>query len=149
MRRAPGRQLPDASAAAAPRRDPKRPSAPKSREAPWRTAMPASVACSAATSRPCSRSTYVGMSGRRLNCLTTEYLTLKGSFSAVSKLNFASKYALESSRRDLQSAILCTALKSQFLSKNCHKIANFCKMQKKKETFLKNVAKFGNSLANF
>ena len=42
------------------------------------------------------------------------YLTLKGSFSAVSKPNFASKYALESSRRDLQNAVLCTALQSQF-----------------------------------
>ena len=40
------------------------------------------------------------------------YLTLKGSFSAVSKPNFASKYALESSRRDLHNALLCTALKS-------------------------------------
>ena len=38
---------------------------------------------------------------------------MKGSFSAVSKLNFASKYALESSRRDLHNALLCTALQSQ------------------------------------
>ena len=37
-------------------------------------------------------------------------LTLKGSFSAVSKPNFASKYALESSRRNLQNALLCTVL---------------------------------------
>ena len=35
--------------------------------------------------------------------------TLEGSFSAVSKLNFASKYSLESSRRDLHNALLCTA----------------------------------------
>ena len=37
-------------------------------------------------------------------------LTLKGSLSAVSKPKFArlSKYALESSRRDLQNALLCT-----------------------------------------
>ena len=40
--------------------------------------------------------------------------TLQGSFSAVSKPNFASKYALESSRRDLHKALLCTALKSHF-----------------------------------
>ena len=40
----------------------------------------------------------------------SNYLTLKGSFSAVSKPNFASKYALESSRRDLQYALLCTVL---------------------------------------
>ena len=38
----------------------------------------------------------------------SNYLTLKGSFSAVSKPNSASKYALESSRRDLQNALLCT-----------------------------------------
>ena len=36
--------------------------------------------------------------------------TLEGSFSAVSKPNFASKYALESSRRDLHNALLCTVL---------------------------------------
>ena len=36
--------------------------------------------------------------------------TLQGSFSAVSKPNFASKHALESSRRDLHNALLCTVL---------------------------------------
>ena len=40
----------------------------------------------------------------------SNYLTWKGSFSAVSKPKFASKYALESSRRDLQNALLCTVL---------------------------------------
>ena len=45
------------------------------------------------------------------------YLTLKGSFSAVSKPNFASKYAFESSRRDLHNALLCTAPKSHFFQK--------------------------------
>ena len=40
------------------------------------------------------------------------FLTLKGSFSAVSKPNVASKYALESSRRDLHNAHLCTVLES-------------------------------------
>ena len=34
------------------------------------------------------------------------------SFSAVSKRIFASKYSLESSRRDLHNALLCTALES-------------------------------------
>ena len=34
--------------------------------------------------------------------------TLEGSFSAVSKRNFASKYALESSCQDLHNALLCT-----------------------------------------
>ena len=42
----------------------------------------------------------------------SNYLTLKGSFSAVSKQNVASKYALESTRRDLQNALLCTVLES-------------------------------------
>ena len=37
-----------------------------------------------------------------------ERANLKGSFSAVSKPNFATKYALESSRRDLHNALLCT-----------------------------------------
>ena len=36
--------------------------------------------------------------------------TLRGSFSAVSTPNFASKYSLESSRRDLHNALLCTVL---------------------------------------
>ena len=40
--------------------------------------------------------------------------TLEGSFSAVSKPNFARTYAFESSRRDLHNALLCTALKSYF-----------------------------------
>ena len=56
--------------------------------------------------------------------------TLQVSFSAVSKPNFASKYALESSRRDLHNALLCTALKSHFFKKNARysislKFANF------------------------
>ena len=37
----------------------------------------------------------------------------QGSFSDVSKPNFARKYAFESSRRDLHNALLCTALQSQ------------------------------------
>ena len=36
--------------------------------------------------------------------------TSRGSFSAVSTPIFASKYALESSRRDLHNALLCTVL---------------------------------------
>ena len=35
-----------------------------------------------------------------------------GGGSAVSKPNFASKYLLESSRRDLHNALLCTVLES-------------------------------------
>ena len=41
--------------------------------------------------------------------------TLQGSLSAVSKPNFASKHSLESSRRDLHNALLCTVLYSQLL----------------------------------
>ena len=41
--------------------------------------------------------------------------TVQGSFSAVSKRNFASQYSFESSRRDLHNALLCTALKSHLL----------------------------------
>ena len=36
----------------------------------------------------------------------------KNSFSAVSKPNFESKYSLESPRRDLHNALLCTVLES-------------------------------------
>ena len=46
--------------------------------------------------------------------------TLQGSFSAVSKPKFATKYAFESSRRDLHNALLRTALQSQFFVKICH-----------------------------
>ena len=41
---------------------------------------------------------------------------------AVSKADFASKYAFESSRRDLHNALLCTALQSQFFCQNFNKI---------------------------
>ena len=44
---------------------------------------------------------------------------IQGSFSAVSKRNFASKYAFESSRRALYNPLLWTALKSDFFLKNC------------------------------
>ena len=52
-------------------------------------------------------------------------LTLKGSFSAVSKPNFASKYALESSRRDLHNALLCTVLESNPKHQENHSFAPF------------------------
>ena len=42
--------------------------------------------------------------------------SLQGSFSAVSTPIFASKYSLESSRRDLHNALLCTVLQSQNFS---------------------------------
>ena len=46
------------------------------------------------------------------NLYTESGQTLKGSFSAVSKPIFATKYSLESSRRDLHNALLCTVLES-------------------------------------
>ena len=42
--------------------------------------------------------------------------TSRSSFSAVSTPIFASKYSLESSRRDLHNALLCTVLQSQNFS---------------------------------
>ena len=47
---------------------------------------------------------------------------LAGSFSAVSKRNFASKYTFESSRRDLHNALLCTVLNTFF-----KKLLEFCR----------------------
>ena len=62
--------------------------------------------------------------------------TLEGSFSAVSKPNFARKYAFEGSRRDLHNALLCIASSRSgklcnlnFLVKNCQASAKFCKIE--------------------
>ena len=53
-------------------------------------------------------------SSERMGFLYTESgQTSQGSFSAVSTPIFASKYALESSRRDLHNALLCTVLNAQ------------------------------------
>ena len=41
--------------------------------------------------------------------------TLQGSFSAVSKPKVASKYSVESSRRDLHNALVCTVFGIQIL----------------------------------
>ena len=56
---------------------------------------------------------------------------LHGSFSAVSKPNFATKYAFESSRRDLHNALLRTALKSHFFVKIARILPNFAKIFRK------------------
>ena len=64
--------------------------------------------------------------------------TLEGSFSAVSKPNFASKYAFESSRRDLHNALLCTAPKSHFFQK----ISRICMNLPKFAKIFRNFAKF-------
>ena len=45
---------------------------------------------------------------------TMDSWQMEGSFSAVSKPNFTSKYAFESSRQDLHNALLCTAPKPHF-----------------------------------
>ena len=66
---------------------------------------------------------FMGTSGEPMLARTqlSNYLNLKGSFSVVSKPNFASKYALESSRRDLQNALLCTVLVESVWVKNIRK----------------------------
>ena len=72
--------------------------------------------------------------------------TLQGSFSAVSKPNFARKYAFESSHRDLHNALLCTALQSQNfvkIAKLFVKVAKFSKLA----IFLKISQNFGKILA--
>ena len=71
---------------------------------------------------------------------------LEGSFSAVSKPNFASKYAFESSRRDPHNALLCTALKPHFLPKFAKILAN--KLLFFSEILL-NFAKICKSFGNF
>ena len=60
--------------------------------------------------------------------------TLEGSFSAVSKPNFASKYAFESSRRDLHNALLCTAPKSHFFQR----VSRICQNLRKISEILRN-----------
>ena len=62
-------------------------------------------------------STALSIHPNGLGVLELGRQTLEGSFWAVSKPNFASKYAFESSRRDLHNALLCTALKPHFLPK--------------------------------
>ena len=64
--------------------------------------------------------------------------TLEGSFSAVSKRNFTSKYAFESSRRALHNALLCTALKSHFFRKNgriCENLRKFSEILRNSQFF--------------
>ena len=63
----------------------------------------------------------------------SNYLTLKGSFERLYRSQVVQvKYALESSRRDLQNALLCTVLVESLSSILCLKIANnvanFCQI---------------------
>ena len=71
--------------------------------------------------------------------------------SAESKPNFASKYALESSRQDLHNALLCTALQSQFFVKVCllfWKIENSANLQRRHDTvtWAEKGRRFGKSI---
>ena len=54
--------------------------------------------------------------------------TLRGSFSAVSKPNFASKYSLESSWRDLQDLHAFAPLRPQYFSKFSSNFLAFSKL---------------------
>ena len=64
--------------------------------------------------RPPARRPPRGRRGRFLSCCHGIWQTLHGSFSAVSRPIFASKYAFESSRRDLHNALLCKAFESKW-----------------------------------
>ena len=67
------------------------------------------------------------------SAVTAADATLQGSFLAVSKPKFASKYVFESSRRDLHNVRLCTALKSHFVLRDIRKLsknANIFGLQK-------------------
>ena len=57
-----------------------------------------------------SKSNFKFPRARNIEIIRYYRQTLQGSFSAVSKPNFASKHLLESSRRDLHNALLCTVL---------------------------------------
>ena len=89
-------------------------------------------------------SAYVGSPTQLSNCLTLKGSFSAGwlagwqtglSFSAVSKTNVASKYALESSRRDLQNALLGTVLVGSVWVKKYTKI-NIEKMKNAKVAVL-------------
>ena len=68
---------------------------------------------------------------------------LAGSFSAVSKRNFARKYAFDSIFQALQDLHTSAPLQSQnFRKKSVWKISNFCESSAKFLQMLQNVAKF-------
>ena len=81
-----------------------------------------SIDCELCSHRPV---TFLNVRLFNLGDLYTESgQTLQTSFSAVSKPIFATKYSLESSRRDLQNALLCTALHFNFFQKIAKTVAN-------------------------
>ena len=67
--------------------------------------------------------TKAGLKIKKLNRLVLGALCAVRGADTGSKPNFASKYSLESSRRDLHNALLCTVLESfsnlNFFVKNC------------------------------
>ena len=91
-----------------------RSSAPRTARASSGEEPPALALCAASSAASAiARAAAARPSGPMLGLTQLSiYLTLKGSFSAVSKPKFVSEYALESSRRDLQNALLCTVLES-------------------------------------
>ena len=68
--------------------------------------------------------------------------TLRGSFSAASTPMFASKYSLESSRRDLHDGLLCTVLVGSVWVKKYTKI----NIEKMKSSL---ISIFSSKIANF
>ena len=75
--------------------------------------------------------------------------TLEGSFSAVSMPNFASKYAFESSRRDVHNALLCTALQSHFLSNGLLNLQQLLNLSNLKFLKKNNVSICWQKFSNF
>ena len=104
------------AAQAAPPAEPVQRSPPSNRLAPWSSAPESSSRAARREGPRAARNRVVDHLG---NLYTESGQTLQCSFSAVSKPYFASKYALESSRRDLHNALLCTVLNAQnFLQKS-------------------------------
>ena len=64
--------------------------------------------------------------------------TLRGPFSAVSKPNFASKYSLESSWRDLQDLHAFAPLRPQYFSKFSSNFLAFSKLDMLKSSIFSN-----------
>ena len=77
-------------------------------------------------------------------------MRVRCSLSAVSKPNFARKYALESSRRDLHNALLCTVLKAHiFVDKSLKILPNFAKLLPNFAELVRHSLDFGKNLPEF
>ena len=77
--------------------------------------------------------------------LATTHHSFLGSFSAVSKRNFATKYAFFQVFRDLQNYLADFLKKLQNFAKFCKKSAIFAKIS----TFSAKIRKFRKNFANF